>query len=69
MVYLSEAAKSQLREYINHSSPFGPIKAEDINPNHSEAHHFLFEGYNRLYVEISPRSKIIVGRKGAGKTA
>ena len=69
MVHLSEVSKSQLREYINHSTPFGPIKAEDIDPKHSDAHHLLFEQYNRLCVELGPKSKIIVGRKGAGKTA
>ena len=69
MFYLSEKSKKRLREYINNDKPFGPIKAEDINPNHTDVHHFLFEQHNRLYFEISQNPKIIIGRKGAGKTA
>lgn len=69
MIPLATAVEHQLREYINHDAPFGPIKAEDIDPCHHHAHYLLFEQNNSLYAEISRNPKIIIGRKGSGKTA
>jgi hypothetical protein len=59
----------KLRNYINHDEPFGPIDAVDIDENDVEVMEALFEQHNRLYRELHKRPSIIIGRKGAGKTA
>src|ERR1051325_11536015 len=59
--------QEELRDYISHDQPFGPIDAEDIqSPDMMEE---LFDQQNRVYRELISRPSIIIGRRGSGKTA
>ena len=56
-----------LREYITPDRPLGPIKSDHLTD--PTLLRVLFDKENRIYYELARRPSIIVGRKGAGKTA
>lgn len=68
-MFFPKKLEHRLRDYINHDKPFGPIKAEDINTRDLEINNLLFDQHNQLYDLIAQNPKIIIGRKGSGKTA
>ena len=57
----------ELKQYINHKQPFGPIRSEDIDYS-KRVNRYFFGQYNHRYLKDGYRCKIIVGRKGSGKT-
>lgn len=56
-----------LKEFINHSQPFGPIDADLITEK--SVIEALFEKDNRIYKEFLTKPTIIIGRRGSGKTS
>ena len=55
------------QEYINESSPLGPIEAGVIEDE--EVATCLFESENEIYKRLIKRPSIVIGRRGSGKTA
>jgi hypothetical protein len=54
------------RDYFTEQQPFGPIIADDIPP---AIFRDLFDTENLIYPELESRPSLIIGRRGAGKTA
>jgi hypothetical protein len=56
-----------LREFVSPDQPFGPIATPTIA--HYEAFASLLDTQNAIAKELSNRPALIIGRRGAGKTA
>ncbi len=65
---LTDAERDDLRLVLTVSDPLGPTDAREL-ANIDIAAELLFERQNAIYEELLRRSGIIVGRRGAGKTA
>ena len=63
-----EEVREQLEQFINIDNPFGPIAADAIvsRPN---LLNFFFRDVERLQSAVRQRPALLVGRRGAGKTA
>lgn len=60
---------SVINAYINHDTPFGPIDASMIDISHAGEMKELFEEQDSIRKTTFDRPSVIIGRKGAGKTA
>jgi len=56
-----------IRHLFNVEQPFGPIKTEDIDE--PDLLQLIFDRENKIYREMSRNPSVILGRRGAGKTA
>ena len=56
------------RPYLNGRHPLGPGNAQDLQPD-GIATDLLFQRENAIYADLLEHTGIIVGRRGAGKTA
>jgi len=63
----SASLPSGLKDYLTPDCPLGPIDSSHIADPEIGA--LLFDTHNRLYSELEKNPSIIVGRRGAGKTA
>lgn len=59
--------KEMLKEHFTPESPLGPISSDHIYD--PEVMKYLFNTENRIYSDVLNKPSIIVGRRGAGKTA
>jgi hypothetical protein len=57
---------SQPSDYFTEQQPFGPINADVIPPS---VFRDLFDTENLIYPELESHPSLIIGRRGAGKTA
>lgn len=57
----------ELKEYYNDDHPLGPISSPKVENQDIFQH--LFDTDNVLYSEMSRHPSLIIGRRGAGKTA
>ncbi|MEM1143489.1 MAG: hypothetical protein AAGI88_12975 [Pseudomonadota bacterium] len=64
---MNEKQRESLLGHFSEDEPFGPINASQVHGR--EANELLFDTHNKLYKGLSKRPSIVVGRKGAGKTA
>lgn len=60
-------SKNPLLDYFPKDSPFGPISASGIKE--PAVYRELFHTSNLIYQELASHPSLIVGRRGAGKTA
>jgi len=65
---LNSSEISELRAYVNRSAPFGPISATKLRES-MVANDVLFNTRNKVWEFYQKRPRIVVGRKGAGKTS
>ncbi|WP_296615620.1 hypothetical protein [Sphingomonas sp.] len=65
---LNELEKGELARFLTRSEPLGPIAAERMI-NHDLAARRLFERQNDIHSQLFSTSGIVIGRRGAGKTA
>lgn len=64
---LSEEKKEKLKRYITKKQPVGPANAEQLND--IDIAKLLFDTENKIYESFISNPTIIIGRRGAGKTA
>lgn len=64
---IPEKAIEELKNFIDHDQPFGPIDADVIEEK--TIRKLLFDKQNSIYHSFMKRPTIIVGRRGSGKTA
>uniref|UniRef100_UPI0035CB82CE P-loop ATPase, Sll1717 family n=1 Tax=uncultured Sphingomonas sp. TaxID=158754 RepID=UPI0035CB82CE len=65
---LNELEKGELARFLTRNEPLGPIAAERMI-NHELAARKLFERQNDIHSQLFSASGIVIGRRGAGKTA
>lgn len=58
-----------IKPYLTKDEPFGPIDAYEISAHDTKVLSYLFEKQNNIYKSLHDRPSIILGRRGAGKTA
>jgi len=58
-----------IKPYITKDEPFGPIDSFDVDASETRVLKLLFERQNSIYKSLHNRPSIIMGRRGAGKTA
>lgn len=63
-----EEVREQLEQFINDDNPFGPIAADEI-VRRPALLNFFFRDVERLQSAIRQRPALLIGRRGAGKTA
>jgi len=61
--------KDALKRFLDKSKPFGPIDANDVSLAQAPEVSELFNQHNRLFDSLRNNPSIIIGRRGAGKTA
>lgn len=59
---------AELKRFVNRSSPFGPINASHLIDTTS-ANDVLFNTRNKVWEFYQKRPRIVIGRKGSGKTS
>lgn len=64
---MDTATKEMLKEHFTPESPLGPISSDHIYD--PDVMKYLFNTENRIYSDVLNKPSIIVGRRGAGKTA
>ncbi|SPJ25374.1 P-loop ATPase, Sll1717 family [Palleronia abyssalis] len=59
---------SELKGFVNRSTPFGPISATKLRES-KVANDVLFNTRNKVWEFYQRRPRIVIGRKGSGKTS
>jgi hypothetical protein len=59
--------RERIRKYVYRDYPLGPIDALKIDDEYVS--NILFEKQGKIYKKITDRPSIVIGRRGAGKTA
>ena len=67
LINLSPFEESELKRFVNRSTPFGPINATRLLESET-AGSILFNTRNKVWEFYQQRPRIVIGRKGAGKT-
>lgn len=65
---LSSIMRDEIREVFDSRRPFGPHSADGFR-DHPKIAELVFSTENQIWREYSTRPRIIVGRKGSGKTS
>ncbi|MGJ8625720.1 MAG: P-loop ATPase, Sll1717 family [Sulfitobacter sp.] len=67
LLKLTHGQKMALRRNFSESNPFGPSSARDIE-RESDVQELMFNTQNDIWREYQTGTRLIVGRRGAGKT-
>lgn len=68
LINLPNFTKNEIREIFDSRHPFGPSGAHGFR-EHPEIAELVFSTENQIWREYLTRPRMIVGRKGAGKTS
>ncbi|WP_370296396.1 P-loop ATPase, Sll1717 family [Poseidonocella sp. HB161398] len=68
LIKTKESDLGELRRFVNRAAPFGPINASTLLESEI-ANDILFNTRNKVWEFYQKRPRIVIGRKGSGKTS